>query len=166
MHRLAFALSPSAIHVYVPRIQSCQAEIILNCCRSKFINSLYYIVPVSVLELVTGVELSRLNCRPNTFHPSRDPSTGWRCHSAAGVIPLLVSFCTRISAGIKCIQGQSSRVNIDCSLFCSAMCQPDGCIGWQGKTYATRFANAHICWLPMLTLENVMIPAYSLTPEP
>ena len=29
---------------------------------------------------------SWVNCVPNTFQPSRDPSAGWWCHSAAGAI--------------------------------------------------------------------------------
>ena len=34
------------------------------------------------LDLGQGACMSRVNCVPNTFHPSRRPSTGWRCHSA------------------------------------------------------------------------------------
>ena len=34
----------------------------------------------------------------NTFHPSRDPSTGWRCHSTGGII---VANQLRIPARLK-----------------------------------------------------------------
>ena len=45
----------------------------------------------------------------NTFQPSRDPSTGWRCHSAAA--PAVPS-STRMPAGL---QEHSSRVHLQAS---------------------------------------------------
>ena len=44
----------------------------------------------------------------NTFQPSRDPSTGWRCHFAAGAIPT----STRISASRKCVGSHSSPAGV------------------------------------------------------
>ena len=38
------------------------------------------------------------DCVPNTFQPSRDPSTDWRCNSAAGaILPGALGF--RVSVG-------------------------------------------------------------------
>ena len=46
----------------------------------------------------------------NTFHASRDPSTGWQCHSAgAGG-----ASSTRISARIKRVWAHVSRVSVWC----------------------------------------------------
>ena len=42
---------------------------------------------------------------PNTFHPCRYPSTGWRCHSTCGAITPPVPFCTRVSARLQRWQG-------------------------------------------------------------
>ena len=53
-----------------------------------------------------AVACSRVNCVPNTFQPSRDPSTGWWCHSAGDTIPPAVPFCTRFSARLKRVQEQ------------------------------------------------------------
>ena len=42
-----------------------------------------------------------LNTRFLRVQPSRDPSTGWLCHSTGGAIPLAVQLCTPFSARLE-----------------------------------------------------------------
>ena len=53
----------------------------------------------------------------DTFYPSRDPSAGWRCHSAAGTFPPVVPANTRISARLERVLGHVSPVDMGCLCY-------------------------------------------------
>ena len=71
---------------------------------------------VCVVCCVTG-----RNAVQNGFHPTRKPSTGLIKIAPAVPLSPAVSFCTRVSAGMKDRLGRDSSMNVVCVCACGIL---------------------------------------------
>ena len=87
-------------------VLSCGARYECIVCKQLVGIILFVFVRQDLMPFVSSVVRLKLppstNTPLNTFHPSRDPSTGWRCHSTGAGGANQLKYC----------QGHVSPVNV------------------------------------------------------